>query len=265
MSRTARTFSNSKDYHIISRGIDKQNLFYDDEDRKRFLKILKEIKEENNYIIYAYCLMSNHIHMVIKSEKEFLSKGIKSLLLRYGHYFNKKYERVGSIVQNRFSSRNIETIKYFIDVCKYVHRNPENAGICKTKDYKWSSYHEYIQKNRLNLTTTEKIIDTSRLMNHFNNDINKFVEYTTNSNLDDLNEYAEYEIFNRISDKILLEIICKKFLINNINNVASYFANMESKELKKCLEEIRKIKGINITQLSRLIRIEKGRIKRLMH
>lgn len=263
MSRTARIFSISKDYHIIFRGIDKQNLFYDDEDRKRFLKILEEIKEENNYIIYAYCLMSNHVHMVIKSEKEFLSRGIKSLLLRYGHYFNNKYERVGSIVQNRFSSRNIETIKYFIDACKYVHRNPENAGICKTENYKWSSYHEYAQKDIL--SSNRKIIDTTTLMAYFNNEVDTFVKFTTNNNLDDINEYAEYEMFNRVPDKVLLEIISKKFHIDNTTEVANYFTSMNSEELKKSLKEIIKIKGITITQLSRLLRIEKGRIKRLLH
>ena len=75
--------------------------------------------------------MDNHIHMVIRIEKEFLSKAMQTLMIRYVHYFNKKYKRTGTLLQNRFKSKNVENQRYFLEVCKYVHRNPENAGITK--------------------------------------------------------------------------------------------------------------------------------------
>ena len=129
MPRIPRIYSNSKVYHIILKGIDDQDIFYDNRDREYFLKQISITKTEFNYMLYSYCLMSNHVHMVFRCQDIFLSKCIQSLLIRYVHYFNKKYKRKGPLVQSRFKSKQVESLQYFIDVCRYVHRNPENAGI----------------------------------------------------------------------------------------------------------------------------------------
>lgn len=102
MPRTSRRLSNSKVYHIILKGIDGQTIFYDNQDRKFFLKQISITKKEFNYIIYAYCLMVNHVHLVIKSEDALLASLMKSLQVRYVNYFNKKYKRTGPLMQNRF-------------------------------------------------------------------------------------------------------------------------------------------------------------------
>ena len=171
MSKYIREFSNSKIYHIIIKGIDESTIFYDDEDRNVFLNKLKVTKKKFKYKILAYCLMNNHVHLVISIENENLSKGIQSLIIRYASYFNRKYDRKGPFVQNRFNSKKVESQRYFLEVCRYVHRTPEKAGIEKTDKYRWSSYHEYIGK--------EKIIDKRFLMHYLGNDINNFTEYTT--------------------------------------------------------------------------------------
>jgi REP element-mobilizing transposase RayT len=177
----------------VKEGIDNQDIFYDDQDRRVFLKHLSITKKDYDYKIYSYCLMDNHVHMVIRIEKEFLSKAMQSLMVRYVHYFNTKYQRVGALVQNRFKSKNIENEKYFLEVCRYVHRNPENAGIAKTEEYEWSSYKEYIGKN--------KIVDKETLLHYFNNDINQFLEFTLkNNNYEYIKELAEYELYG-ISNK----------------------------------------------------------------
>ena len=75
--------------------------------------------------------MSNHVHMVIEVPNENLSKAIQSLTIRYVSYFNKKYDRKGPFVQNRFKSKNIENQRYFLEVCRYVHRNPEKQELKK--------------------------------------------------------------------------------------------------------------------------------------
>ena len=91
MTRPIREFSNSNLYHIIIKGCNDGVIFYDDMDRNIFLDRIKLTKEEFKYKVYAYCLMSNHIHMVIDVSKENLSKAIQSLTIRYASYFNKKY------------------------------------------------------------------------------------------------------------------------------------------------------------------------------
>lgn len=254
MSRRLRTYSNSKIYHIIFKGIDNQEIFYDDKDRKYFLNQLKQVKKLFEYDIYAYCLMGNHVHIVIRVEKEELSKVVKNFIIRYVAYFNRKYERKGPLVQDRFKSKNVENLNYFLKVCRYVHRNPENAGMEKTSDYKWSSYKEYIG--------TPYLINKSVLLHYFNDDINDFIKYTNKVNdISDILDVSEYEILGRLNDSEVMEIIMKQFKLNSEEEVAIFFKNKSIEEKKKCIEELKKIKGTNITQLSRITRLSRNLFK----
>lgn len=248
MARPLRFFSNSKVYHIILKGVDSQSIFYDDQDRNFFLKQISITKNEFNYIVYAYCLMVNHVHMVIKSEDIFLSKAMQSLLVRYVHYFNKKYKRTGTLMQNRFKSKNIEYEKYFIDVCRYVHRNPENAGIALTQNYEWSSYKEYIGK--------EKIINKSVLLHYLNNDINEFVRDTLKiTEIEDMEKYAEYEMIDKLTDEQLIQYILKKFYIKDVSDIPIFFKSQNKDGIEKVIKEISNIEGTNITQVARVTRL----------
>ena len=255
MPRHFRTYSISKTYHIIFRGINKQNIFYDEQDRKVFLKKLIYIKKEFNFQIFAYCLMINHVHLVIKVEDKFLSRGMKSLLIRYSCYFNKKYDRIGTFVQDRFKSKNIENQQYFLDVCRYVHRNPENAQVCKTEDYEWSSYKEYIGES--------KIIDKEELMKYFNNDIKEFVKFNTSSNLHDIDKLSDYELYGKLKDEQALEVIMKKFNLKDVVLTIKFFQSKNNIELKKCINQIKSIEGITFTQISRILHMDRGRIKKM--
>ena len=252
MTRQRRKISNSKVYHVIVKGIDDQDIFYDDQDRRYFLKQILNLKKEINYDVYSYCLMTNHIHMVIKSEAKVLSKIMQSLMIRYVYYFNSRYERSGPLVQNRFKSKCVENQKYFLEVCRYIHRNPEKAGMAKTQNYKWSSYQEYLGE--------EKIINKKVLLHYFNNDISEFVKYTTNLDLEDIEnlyEYAEYEIRSRLLDEEVVQIIMKKFKICDTSDVVIFFKNMSKEELEKYLGAIKDIKGINKSQVARILRINR--------
>ena len=104
LSRKSREFSSTDIYHVILRGNDKSDIFYDDQDRYVFLNKIEETKDKFNYEIYVYCLMSNHIHMIIRVKEEFLSKVLQSIQIRYISYFNKKFNRSGHLFQNRLSS-----------------------------------------------------------------------------------------------------------------------------------------------------------------
>lgn len=248
MPRTSRFYSNSKVYHIILKGIDDQTIFYDDKDRKFFLKQISVTKNEFNYIVYAYCLMVNHIHLVIKCEDAFLATAMKSLLVRYVHYFNKKYKRKGPLMQNRYKSKCVENERYFIDLCRYVHRNPEKAGIALTQNYEWSSYKEYIGK--------ANIINKNVLLYYLENRQENFIDYTlkTNEN-EELISYIEYEMIEKLVDEELIKYIMRKFNINNIEDVPNFFKSQNKKDLEINLKELSKIKGINVTQVARITRL----------
>ena len=139
MPRAAREKSKSGVYHIMLRGINRQNIFEDDEDREKFIQtvnicISKDIK------IYAYCLMNNHVHIMIKDDH--LDITMRKLCANYVYWYNKKYQRCGHLYQDRFKSEVVENDSYFITVLRYIHQNPIKAGLCKAiEEYRWTSYH----------------------------------------------------------------------------------------------------------------------------
>ena len=145
MSRQARKPSESGIYHVMLRGINKQQIFIDEEDYEKFLWVLKDTKEISEYKLYAYCLMDNHIHLLIKVEKEPLHIIFKRIGNRFVYWYNAKYQRIGHLFQDRYKSEAVENEEYFLTVLRYIHQNPLKAGICENvSDYKYSSYNEYL-------------------------------------------------------------------------------------------------------------------------
>ncbi len=158
MSRQNRRLSSSHIYHIMFRGNSGRDIFLDDEDRKRFLYILTNKKKDNEFILYAYCLMSNHLHLILKENKDNISHIMKRINTTYAIYFNKKYQQSGHLFQDRFKSEVIKDEPYLLAVIRYIHNNPLKARLVKLpEDYKWSSYSEYIN-NRSRLIAKEDIL-----------------------------------------------------------------------------------------------------------
>lgn len=251
MPRQPRKFSNSRVYHIMYKGLDGKDIFYDESDNKVFLNIILELKKDIQFKLYAYCLMSNHVHLVIKIEDILLSKAMKSLGLRYALYFNKKYIRSGPLFQNRFNSKCVENQNYFLKVCKYVHQNPEKAGICITQNYKWSSYHEYLGN--------EKLIDKKVLLHYFNNNLDEFMKFNTNKDLEDDYQYIEYEFKTKLEDSELVKLILKKLKIQNINDIAK----MKKSDRKEKIKILKDLKYTSIRQIARITGIERKVIERI--
>ena len=256
MPRQPRNLSNSKIYHIILKGIDSSNIFYSNQDRLVFIEKIKLVQEIFPFNLYAYCLMSNHVHMVLKSEDEFLSKSMQSLSQRYSRYFNTVYKRTGPLFQDRFYSRNVENQNYFLDVCRYVHRNPEKAGMSATSKYPWSSYSEYLHNSPKN------IIDKKVLLYYFNNNIDDFIKFTNKSeSIDEIINYADFEITSRISDAELIDIIKKLCKIKSIDEIFDFF---KIKSNRAVLANFKDIDGVSVTQLSRITRVNRKAIEQIL-
>ena len=176
MPRQARRKSESGIYHIMLRGINQQQIFEDEEDNLRFLETLFKYKQQCGYEIYAYCLMGNHVHILLKEGEENLTLVLKRIAGSYVYWYNWKYHRSGHLFQDRFKSEPVEDDIYFLTVIRYIHQNPIKAGICQNIDgYKFSSYNEYV--NKANLIDAEfcfGIIDKEQFIefnNRFNDDI----------------------------------------------------------------------------------------------
>lgn len=145
MSRYARRKSKSGIYHIMLRGINRQDIFEDDEDRQRLLETIKHYKTVSDYEIYGYCLMSNHVHLLLAEKEEPLSLAIKRISSSYVYWYNWKYGRCGHLFQDRFKSEIVEDEGYLLTVLRYIHQNPVKAGLVKdVKEFAWSSHHEYL-------------------------------------------------------------------------------------------------------------------------
>ena len=114
MPRTARERSRSGIYHIVLRGINKQNVFEEAEDYGKMLELIRLCKAQGGVTLYGYCLMKNHIHLLLKEGKEPLERTMKRLASKYAVWFNTKYQRAGHLFQDRFKSEAVEDPPYFL-------------------------------------------------------------------------------------------------------------------------------------------------------
>lgn len=155
MSGYRREKSESGIYHVMCRGVNKQQIFEDDADLMRFVQIMGEqsavsFDEKGDVIppkcaFYAYCLMPNHIHLLIRETGDSISNVMQNINKSYATYYNVKYKRVGHLFQNRFKSEPVRDWNYFVTLLRYIHQNPVVAEITeRAEQYPWSSWREYL-------------------------------------------------------------------------------------------------------------------------
>ncbi len=142
--RKPRRIAESGIYHVIARGAGRQIIFEDDIDRCRYLKDLERFSARKDIQIIAWCLMSNHVHLLLEGDMHCVSSLIQTLCSEYAQYFNNRHDRVGPLFQGRYKSEPVDSDEYLITVIRYIHNNPEKAGISSAREYRWSSYAEYI-------------------------------------------------------------------------------------------------------------------------
>lgn len=148
-------------YHIINRGVERRNIFYDDLDYNFFLELLLVLTKDYDIIIHVYCLMTNHYHILLETRQKNLSKAIQFLNDKYAKYFNKKYKRVGHLWQGRYKSYSLYDEAHFWIVAKYIERNPIKANIIENiTAYKYQSFFELNNKSKYYaLLNNSKIFD----------------------------------------------------------------------------------------------------------
>jgi REP element-mobilizing transposase RayT len=159
MPRQRRKLSKTGTYHIMLRGNERKSIFPEEEDYRKFLQTLANKKRDDSFLLYAYCLMSNHLHLLIREKKQNISKIMKRINIAYAYYFNKKYNRVGHVFQDRFKSEPIEEEGYLLSVIRYIHNNPLDAKMVNDSIlYPWSSYNYYINESKKNIIDKEEIL-----------------------------------------------------------------------------------------------------------
>lgn len=147
MPRKPREECESQIYHVVQRGVGQQILFEDDDDRQFFLTLLqKHLCDSPTSSLLAWCLMSNHTHLLIHRKLSDLSKAMKLIGVGYARYFNDRYDRTGHLFQDRFASEVVKDDEQLLTTIRYIHNNPMKAKVAKTSAYAWSSYQECIGK-----------------------------------------------------------------------------------------------------------------------
>ena len=150
MTRHARQLAESGIYHVMLRGVNRDAIFLEEEDFERFLRALRVTKNASGCVVLAYCLMTNHVHLVIRTTREPLATVMKRLGVRYASWFNRKYGRVGHLFQDRFRSRPVDTDEYLLTLLRYVWANPVEAGLTDcAEDYRWSSRRQLGEESGL--------------------------------------------------------------------------------------------------------------------
>jgi len=151
MPRIARITMENGCYHVITRGNQKQSVFLDREDYEEYLRLLSKYKRRYKFKLYCFCLMPNHVHLIIEVQAPIMLKKIfQSLNLSYTLYFNCKYNKVGHLWQDRFKSRLIQKDTYLLDCINYIENNPLRASLTShIREYPWASYIFRVTNNKI--------------------------------------------------------------------------------------------------------------------
>ncbi len=167
MARPLRLSFENAVYHITSRGNRREQIFYNDEDRKRFLEKINETCLKYSFVCFAYCLMDNHYHLFLQTLLPNLSEGMHYLNTSYTNWFKARHKIVGVVFQGRYKSLIVDENSYGVSLSAYIHLNPYRAGIVKDlREYLWSSYLDYVDGEK-----TLVRLDTSLILKHFDNDL----------------------------------------------------------------------------------------------
>ena len=234
MPRTKRTVSESGAYHVMLRGINRQRIFEDDDDRESLLASLDKSLIKSEARLFAWCLMSNHLHLLLKEGHEPIGSTVKRMATGYVRHYNVKNGHVGALFQDRFQSETVPDERYFLTVLRYIHQNPLKARLCKhCAEWKYSSYSEYLgEANRT---------DTSLLFSLMSPE--RFKEWTDEPNRDlclDIGAQPK----RKPSDE---DIKKQLWHLTGADSVARFQA-LTKEEQERALSKL-KAKGVTIKQL----------------
>jgi len=141
MARPIRIEFNGALYHVTSRGDRRESIYEDDADRAHFLDVLEQVVQDFNWVVHAYCLMSNHYHLLIETPDGNLAKGMRQLNGVYSQYSNRRHSRTGHVFQGRYKAILVDRDSYLLELARYVVLNPVRARIVKAPGaWSWSSY-----------------------------------------------------------------------------------------------------------------------------
>ena len=251
MSMTAqpRKLSESGIYHVMLRGINQTQLFYEDEDYHVFLERLERFKDDCGFDLLAYSLMGNHVHLLVRDGEAKLSLLVKKVALSYSHWFNAKYDRSGYLFSGRFKSEPVEDDAYFLAVLRYIHNNPVKVGEATGH---WTSYDAYLGGSTIVNTDFALVMFSENRMRARE----LFQEFIA-QHPDEEEEVCLGEGKEHVSDSEAIEVIKRIGGITSCNKLA----DLEREKRNQVLTSLKKA-GLSIRQIARLTGINRGIVQK---
>ena len=245
MPRKPRQPSSLCIHHVILRGINQQIIFEDNYDYLQFISILKYYKKLCDFKLYAYCLMNNHIHLLLEHTSTDLDVIMKKIEVKFVRWYNRKYQRMGYLFQDRFKSEPVNDMRYFLTVFRYIHQNPLHAGLeAIPGTYPWTSYHDYV-------ISDSSFIDIDKIFTLFPNHGECIRYLHTLSKETCMESYSSY----RLPDIEALKIMYEKTSCSSPSDFQHLDLSTRNEYLHLLYHS-----GISIRQLNRLTGISRTAI-----
>lgn len=233
-------------FHVMVQGHNKEYIFEKDKNKKKYLKLMKENEKEIE--ILAYCIMGNHVHMLIHTSKiGDMSKFMHKVNSEYAMYYNYiEKGRVGSVYRDRYKSEPIYDERYFFKCINYIHKNPVRANIVsKCEKYEYSSYNDYINKiGCAGKEMLKKLFNNQNyieVLNMYNKNVNLFLDIEKENKIDDaINDYLE------ITNKKIIQILD------------------DEKNLKNLIMHIKNITNVTYDEIQEKFNISRNRIANIL-
>lgn len=256
MPRTSRKISQSAVYHIMLRGNNKEPVFQDEKDKEKICRLIMNLKDEKDFGLFSYCILNNHIHLVIREIDEPIACIIKRIATSYAIYYNKKYSRIGHVFQDRYKSECVDNERYLLSVIRYVHQNPVKAGAGTIAGYRWSSYQEYFSNSK-------KYIDKFIILKMFNEDINTAREQFREFN----NLYVNEQHIDENEDKFAELGSVKEFIDDYMAYIGLSYRDLRKpenrKNLRSLIKEVFTTYSVSVRYISDILGVGREIIRKL--
>ena len=249
MPRQCRKKSETGLYHVMLKGIDDRSIFIDEGDRKKFISQLLQAREKGGFSLLAYCLMDNHVHLLIEEHEE-LGTTMKRITVGYVLWHNHQHGRSGHLFHNRYLSEAIENDEYLVTVTRYIHQNPVKAGLVKkATDYSWSSYTQYLDA----YAGKDTQVNPERIRGYFKSK----TDFEAFMNRKHSDKCLDYQSMNRKTDEELRAIIEGKYRIKAGRKLAK-------EKLNELIKEAYQSERASIRQLARVLGVSKGVVEKAL-
>jgi putative transposase len=159
MARRPRLFAAGVLYHVIVRGNQRQKTFISQSDYRAYIERLARYRKKYGYVLHAYCLMPNHVHLLVESSEHPLSKFMQGLQQSYSQYFNHRHRQSGHVFEGRYKAIICQKDQYLLELIRYIHLNPVRAGMVKSPElYRYSGDHAYLQGKGSEIVDPAKVL-----------------------------------------------------------------------------------------------------------